>query len=133
MPPRARNDWIQFRIAYSKLETNWSSLILPHLATGKSKFHVDLNEIFANLKVWFASTENETHAIWYANVNGSHWVKQIVRNCNEAVKKGKGEADIVKRITFDLYDHEMSYSSQTITEYLKTFKAIVSDNRTSNC
>ena len=74
--------------------------------------------------------DNETHAIWYANVNGSHWVKQIVRNCNEVVKKGKGDADIMKRITFDLYDHEMSYPSQTITEYLKTFKAIVSDNHT---
>ncbi len=62
--------------------------------------------MFENARVWMARTDDESKAIWATHHNGYHWVKQIIRGCNFAIRRGKGNADTVKRIIYDLETDE---------------------------
>jgi hypothetical protein len=79
-----------------------------------------------------ARTDDESKAIWANHQNGYHWVKQIIRGCNLAIRKGKGNADTVKRISYDLETDEGANPSLSVTSYIKRFKKLVRENRTKD-
>ena len=79
-----------------------------------------------------ARTDDESKAIWANHHNGYHWVKQIIKGCNTAIRKGKGNADTVKRISYDLETDEGANPSLSVTSYIKRFKKLVRENRTKD-
>ena len=77
-------------------------------------------------------TDDESKAIWANHHNGYHWVKQIIRGCNKAIRRGKRNADTVKRIIYDLETDEGANPSLSFTSYIKRFKKLVRENRTKD-
>jgi hypothetical protein len=147
LPPRKIHDWLDWpdtkffekippllRLEQAIQEDPMSDCItqLPLLTytyevknnTGEARFHDDTNTVFRNTLVWVSEEEDETQAIWFTNPEmGRKWLRNILRELNFIIARGKGVQKIVKMISLEMNKLEKNYPSGSFGDFMKQLKA----------
>ena len=98
--------------------------------TGEARFHDDTLTVFRTTLVWVSETENERSAIWMTDpVQGKYWLRNILKELNIVISRGKGPTKQVAMISVEMNKLEKSHASGSFTEYIKRFKLIAHKRR----